>query len=286
MQTPFLQQLSHKHDLQVTSATPVSGGDINDAYCLQTDGGMLFIKMNHAARYPGMLSSEAKSLALLSSTHTFQIPQVVAEGELEGIQYLLLEWIPTGRPTHGFWTNFGAKLATLHRHTQPHYGLDFENYMGSLPQPNPTYDDFASFYAEVRLQGLVKILRNRGAIGEKVVRDFEKLCVRLPILIPKEPPALLHGDLWAGNYMTDSNGEPVLIDPAPYYGHREIDVAMTNLFGGFDPNMLTTYQQVYPLEKGWETRVPLFQLYPVLVHAVLFGGHYVATGVSIMRSYL
>lgn len=123
-------------------------------------------------------------------------------------------------------------------------------------------------------------------IEDQVVLNFEKLFSRLPMLIPKEPPALLHGDLWAGNYLTGSNGEPVLIDPAPYYGHREMDIAMTQLFGGFDPHMLTTYQQVYPLEKGWEKRVPLFQLYPVLVHAVLFGGHYIAKGVSIMRSFL
>jgi protein-ribulosamine 3-kinase len=286
MYNSFLQQLSHKNDLQVISVTPVSGGDINEAHCLFTDKGMLFIKMNNAARYPGMLSAEAKGLALLSSTHTLQIPEVVAEGELEGMQYLLLEWITTGRPMQDFWLSFGRKLASLHLHTQTQFGLDFENYIGSLPQSNLAYDDFATFYSEKRLHGLVKRLHDMRRIEDQVVLNFEKLFSRLPMLIPKEPPALLHGDLWAGNYLTGSNGEPVLIDPAPYYGHREMDIAMTHLFGGFEPNMLAAYQQVYPLEKGWEKRVPLFQLYPVLVHAVLFGGHYITKGVSIMRSFL
>jgi protein-ribulosamine 3-kinase len=285
-QDGLLRHLESKFGFHINGSQPVSGGDINQAFCLQTNTGKFFLKTNDGERFPGMLKAEASGLEFLRKSGGFTIPAVMGYGDWEPQQYLVLGWIQAGSPCVDFWENFGSTLALLHRQTQPCFGLSFDNYIGSLPQTNFETATFFDFYAQYRLQPTVKILRDKGALSVADIANFSRLFNRLEQLIPEEPPALLHGDLWAGNYMVGEKGEPVLIDPAPYYGHREMDIAMTQLFGGFVKKMLDVYNESFPLEKDWKMRIALFQLYPILVHAVLFGGHYTGSAVSTMKSYL
>lgn len=281
----LLQDIGNIHHLKVLRTETVTGGDINLCFKLYTTSGIFFIKLNEAEAYPAMMQTEALGLQLLASTQTFRIPAVIDFGIHENWQYLLLEWIEKGTSAAGFAMEFGKHLAALHRNTQETFGLSFNNFIGRLPQQNDPGLSFPDFYAELRILPLVSILRDKGHVTSSDNAVFENLCVRLADLIPTEPPALIHGDLWAGNYLTDSGGVPVLIDPAPYFGHRESDIAMMKLFGGFPPAIFAEYQNNYPLETGWETRIPLFQLYPLLVHAVLFGGSYITQSISVAKSY-
>jgi fructosamine-3-kinase len=164
----------------------------------------------------------------------------------------------------------------MHKQPQEYFGLNEDNYIGSLDQNNDQYSEWYSFYTECRIKPLVKKLFDTGDFSATDIRDADLLCNSLKTILPIEPPSFLHGDLWAGNYMIISSGYAAIFDPAVYFGHREMDIGMTRLFGGFDQRFYEAYNEAYPLEKGWEKRLPITQLYPLLVHAVLFGGHYIS----------
>jgi len=281
----LLQEIGTRHNLTVYRVEIVTGGDISQCYKIETEKGAFFIKINDAGKYPGMMQTEAKGLKILAGTDTFRLPLIVAEGVYQQRQYLLLEWITPGKQTPDYWEQFAQKLAALHSNTHEFFGLDFNNYIGRLHQVNSGRVHFSDFYSENRILPLVKLLRDQQHYGQKEAVVFDKLSGFMHTLIPEDPPALLHGDLWAGNYLTDGQGQPVLIDPAPYYGHRETDIAMMQLFGGFPPQVFTSYHEQFPLIEGWQKRVALFQLYPLLVHAILFGGNYISQSLSIAKSY-
>ncbi|HMO61233.1 MAG TPA: fructosamine kinase family protein [Ferruginibacter sp.] len=267
------------------SYTPVTGGDINKAFCVQQGPSKYFLKTNHARLYPGMLAQEAEGLKALQHTGNFIIPNIIRHGIVEQQQYLLLEWIDRGNPSPGFWEHFGCGLAQMHVQPQPFFGWHCNNYIGSLPQVNTARHNWHSFYAESRLMPLMQQLHTQGAVSATVLKDLEKLCTKLPVLFPEEPPALLHGDLWSGNYMVAANGNACVYDPAVYFGHREMDIGMSRLFGGFHRRFYEAYHYHYPLQPGWEERLPLTQLYPLLVHALLFGGHYVQEAAGIIQDF-
>ena len=201
---------------------------------------------------------------------------VTRHGLVGDQQYLLLEWIEVGKGSTKVFKKAGSGLALLHGKVQPYFGFEEDNYIGNLHQDNRREESWELFYMERRLKPLVKKLFDAGAYSKADLLGTEKFYKNLENIFPKEPPSLLHGDLWSGNFMASVTDEPVLIDPAVYNGHREMDLAMTRLFGGFGEEFYRAYHETYPLEKGWEKRVPIAQLYPLLVHAVLFGGHYVA----------
>jgi fructosamine-3-kinase len=179
--------------------------------------------------------------------------------------------------------DFGRSLARLHRHTTGYFGHELDNYMGSLPQSNKKHTSWNSFFVEERLKRQVSLANVYFSSSDFAA--FERLYVRLDELLPVEPPALLHGDLWGGNYMVAPDGKACLIDPAVYYGHREVDIAMTTLFGGFDESFYTSYLEEYPLEKGWQKRLDIFKLYPLLIHLNLFGSVYLESILSIIRRF-
>lgn len=268
-----------------TRRDPVSGGDINKAYCLHSAEGRFFLKVNEAHRYPAMMDKEARGLRALGQYGFLQVPGVVKSGVVNSTQYLLLEWIEKGVPGSGCWKEFGRGLALIHKQQQPHFGWEEQNYIGSLPQYNEYKDDWPSFYSEQRIIPLVKRLTDEGLFSKADGKMAEILCKRLEHLFPAEAPALLHGDLWAGNYRVGSNGKVTIFDPAVYCGHREMDIGMSRLFGGFNSDFYSAYHEMYPLEKGWEQRIPLTQLYPLLVHAVLFGGHYPGSARDILARF-
>lgn len=280
-----LESILAKTGLQVTGTRRVGGGDINEAYCLFTADANYFLKVNDAQRYPEMFAKEAQGLQALKKGSTLYVPQAIKFGEAGNQQYLLLEWIEQSKPANDFWEQFGTALAVMHRQPQLYFGFEADNYIGSLPQNNQRHDNWPGFYAQCRIMPLVKQLNDSKSLSAQDVACAEQFCNRLPEIFPEETPSLLHADLWSGNYMTGPHGQPAMIDPAVYYGHREMDLGMTLLFGGFAAEFYEAYQHACPLESRWRQRVRYTQLYPLLVHAILFGGHYVGSVREILKHF-
>ena len=274
-----LQTLLHRAlpDLPAGGITirPVGGGSINETFQLSTkDNVRRFCKFNYSAKYPALFEIEARGLGLLARTGIFRIPLTLACTTLDERQVLVLEWITQGSPNARFWTGFGEQLASLHRVTSPHFGLDHDNYMGALPQNNTPKTNWPDFFIHNRLEPQLKLASQNNLLPNSARDQFERLYRQLPAIFPPEPPALLHGDLWSGNFLCDDHNRPVLIDPAVYYGHRSIDLAMTTLFGGFDPAFYDAYHWHYPLPADHRQQWTIANLYPLLIHLNLFGQTY------------
>ena len=276
-----MQALLEQAGFQLRSHQALSGGDISEVHKLDTDQGLLVIKLNSAGRYPGMFEAEARGLLALSDAGALKVPEVIVHGHFSDQAYLLLEYIETNQPAPDFWEQLGVGLANIHQQSRDQFGLDHNNYIGSLDQPNANETTSSDFYLNQRLLPQVQLARNRGY----TLHEFEVLAVRLPDLIPEEPPALVHGDLWGGNFMVGPQGQPVLIDPAVAYAPREMDFGMMHLFGGFDPRLFHAYQEAFPISPGWRDRLELWQLYYLLVHLNLFGGGYLDSVRRILKRY-
>lgn len=277
----ILTKIAEESNLNLLESTPLSGGDINDVFLLKCASKKYVVKTNDASKFPGMFEAEAEGLDLLRSSNSFKIPSVVKFGVIENTSYLLLEYILEGSTSHIFWQQFAENLAILHKTTQPTFGLDHNNYIGSLPQYNGTQTSAADFYINQRLEPQFKMAKEQGF-------DFSKLDVFYKNIfseIPNEPPSLLHGDLWGGNYMVSEDGNPTLIDPAISFASREMDLAMMQLFGGFSEDVFSHYHSIFPLENNWKQRVSLWQLYYLLVHLNLFGSSYLSRVQNIVKKY-
>jgi fructosamine-3-kinase len=263
----------------IGSARGIAGGDINRAYEVSlADGRRLFVKTND--RSPrGMFAAEARGLGWLGEAGALRIPKVLAVAAPEGPhQFLVLEMVATGTPARDFDEKLGRGLAALHRHGAPGFGLDHDNFIGWLPQANAASPTWAEFYRARRLEAQLRRAADVGRASAQMRQGFERLFRVLDELCgPAEPPARLHGDLWGGNLLCDEGGGPCLIDPAVYGGHREIDLAMMRLFGGFGARVFEAYQEAWPLSDGHRERVSLYQLYPLMVHVNLFGGSYIGS---------
>lgn len=283
---PILQQCCLILDADIRSVRQVAGGDINQARLLDTSRGRFFLKMNQGTQAATMFEAEAKGLDLLRKTKTLRIPQTVAAGDTPEGAFLLMEYVETGRRAEGFWEVFGPGLALLHRHTSAQFGLDHPNFIGSLPQSNLPHPTWPAFYAAERLQPQLDLALQSKQLGMADALRFEKLYNKLPDLCPGEPPALTHGDLWSGNFLIGPDNEPVLIDPSVSYAHREMDLAMSRLFGGFDRAFYCSYEEAWPLAPGFEQRLPVYQLYYLMVHVNLFGGGYAGSVRSVLERYV
>jgi fructosamine-3-kinase len=261
----------------VLSAKRLGGGDINDAFEVSlADGTRIFVK-THPNPPHGMFGAEARGLRWLEEAGAIRIPRVVAVSD-EPPAYLALELLTPARRQPDFDEALGRSLAALHAFGAPSFGLDHDNFIGRLAQANATSDDWASFYWTSRLEPQLRLATDRGLIDSETSSRFDSLRRVLPELVgPAEPPSRLHGDLWGGNLHVDEEGQPCLIDPAVYGGHREIDLAMMRLFGGFGERVFAAYADALPLAPGAGARVPLYQLYPLMVHVNLFGGSYVGS---------
>lgn len=279
-----LQNIFIDCGLNVQRYERVHGGDINDAYCLITSTGKYFLKINDKNKYPAMFEKEARGLDLLRKNCSMIIPQVIKTGVTNDQQWVILEWLDKGSPKKDMWEKFGQSLALMHKEPQENFGLNEDNYIGSLKQINSTHNEWYSFYTECRIMPLVKILFDNGDYSENDLVVAESFCDRLKDIFPGESPSLLHGDLWSGNYLIHSSGYAAIYDPAVYFGHREMDIGMTKLFGGFDQRFYDAYNEAYLLERDWQKRLSITQLYPLLVHAVLFGGHYISSTRNIFSS--
>lgn len=261
------------------------GGCINNSVILATDLGNFFIKYNSAIPRD-MFEKEAMGLNLLATTGTIRIPELYGYGKIGNFDYLILEQIIPGPLKMGFWQDFGHHLATLHRnYGSDRYGLDYPNYIGRLPQPNTWHEDWITFFIQCRIEIQLHAAVDKGLIRKSLAGRFGNLYSRLQDLLPIEKPSLLHGDLWGGNFVASSEGEAVLFDPAVYYGHREMELAFTKMFGGFDDEFYQAYNEAWPLERGFDSRIAIYNLYPSLVHLNLFGTSYLPGIVEVIERY-
>ncbi len=259
----------------------LSGGDVSRALRLEMgDGRSLVLKMK--ANAPAdMFAREAEGLAALADANGPTVPAVY----LSGPDFLLLEDLRPYPPTPTYWEEFGLRLAMMHQATHTHYGFAHDNYCGETPQPNPWTESGHEFFAEHRLRHQARLARDRERLDAPDIRRLERICERMPDLVPPQSPALIHGDLWRGNALCGPRGEPALIDPAAHFGWAEAELAMTLLFGGFPPAFYDTYAASYPLAPGWRGRMDLYNLYHLLNHLNVFGTGYLGRVQEVLERY-
>jgi fructosamine-3-kinase len=256
---------------------PVSGGCINQCFAVDTDAGRFFLKQQER-HYPGFFAAEAAGLALLKGPGKSPVPAVLAHADrLHGPSWLWLEWLASARPAADADAVLGRRLARMHAQTAVAFGRPGEEgpfYLATLLQDNrPVQGSWGDFFRQRRLPDLMAACGNLLPVG--LCQRLEHLAARLEERVPVEAPALIHGDLWSGNKRMGPDGHYAVLDPAPLYGHRESDLAMMQLFGGFGQRTYSAYREAFPLQPGWQERVALFQLEPLLVHVALFGRGYV-----------
>lgn len=263
---------------RIVSVTPVRGGDIAAAYRVETPGQLYFAKTMEGEMGLQQLRAEADGLVALSRTGTVRIPEIEAVFPLETGGCLVLEFIEARAGTPDEYRAFGMQLAEMHSESQERFGWPVDNFIGSLPQRNTPGPDWAGFYANHRLVPQYDLALAKGLLAPAEIPDQEVIADWLRQSAGEVRPALLHGDLWGGNHLIDATGRGVLIDPAVYAGHSEVDLAMTRLFGGYPPAFYQGYHSVRPAAEGESSRRSAYQLYYLLVHLNLFGPSY-ASGV-------
>jgi fructosamine-3-kinase len=290
---PFSGELGARLGARVLAVDPISGGDAARSFRVrvQPEEGpprTVFVKTlaTTAGRSTGgavaVFTREAEGLAWLAGAGAVRIPRVLAVDD----GFLALEWIDPAPPAADHDERLGRALAALHRAGSAGFGGPHDNMVGALTQDNTPAGSWPEFYGRRRIAPLVRRAVAEGRLPGDALDAADRLIARLPELTgPPEPPARLHGDLWAGNALTDERGHPVLIDPAAYGGHREVDLAMMRLFGGFGPRVFAAYTEAHPLASGHGDRVELYQLYPLLVHTLLFGGGYGRSALAVLRRH-
>ncbi len=258
----------------VQETTAIGGGCINQAYCLADEKQRYFIKLNSAQSLP-MFEAEAAGLEEIIQSDTLRVPHPVCWGQNDSTAWLVLEHIQLGNNASTNAADLGAGLAAMHRTYATHFGWMRDNTIGDTPQINTQSSDWSLFWRTHRLCYQLNLAKTNGytgklqSLGEQLLTELDQFfCGFIP------QASLLHGDLWSGNYSFDDTGQPVLFDPATYYGDRETDIAMTELFGGFPSNFYSAYRHEYPLDSGYNVRKVMYNLYHVLNHLNLFGGSY------------
>ena len=274
------------HSLKNHRLTSVGGGSINTAYKIQTHEHAYFIKLNQP-NLIFMFEAEAHGLEEMRALNCVRIPQVICHGMTSSHCYLVLEHIELSSLQGKASQLLGQQLAQLHHHSQDFFGWHIDNTIGSTPQYNSREHDWQHFWQQHRLNQQLKFARKNG-FGSSLQDKGQNLSENLHYFFDgyAPTPSLLHGDLWGGNAAADSQGNPVIFDPACYYGDRETDIAMTELFGGFSSNFYSAYQTEFPLDSGYKTRKTLYNLYHILNHLNLFGGGYLSQSESMMDQLL
>ena len=286
-----IQQLVEKNigrSIQLGPTRTVSGGCINHAIILETDIGLsLFVKWNEQA--PGSLfECETDGLKAIRLTQSLRVPEVIGSGvSARGVQFLVLEAIQTAAPGAHFEQQLGRQLAELHRRgVAEEFGFARSNFIGSTPQPNRWNSSWIEFWKSCRLGHQLDLARNNGYGDQRFSRLADRVLDRMDELLSHQvQPALIHGDLWSGNYLADEKGNPVVLDPAVYFADREAEFGMTTLFGGLSHCFYDAYQETWPMQAGSDDRIEIYRLYHLLNHLNLFGTSYLADCLQIMQKY-
>lgn len=288
---PSLQAvLSVNHSIIINDAKTVTGGSINRSVRLETNHGDLFLKWNTSAP-ADMFEKEAMGLDILRDADTeLYIPEVIAfstpDDSSDNIPgYLIMTYAESQRGNYEASVEFGRQLARLHNHSKSKFGLSHDNYIGRLAQSNTYKSSWIDFFVLERIEPQLKIATDAGTMDSRIWKHWQQLSNLLPELFPESSPSLLHGDLWGGNYFFTATGRTALIDPAVYYGHPEMELSFTKMFGGFSEAFYDAYAAEKPLAPGFTERIPIYNLYPLLVHVNLFGGHYASQASSLLKRY-
>ncbi|MGD8277282.1 MAG: fructosamine kinase family protein [Gemmatimonadota bacterium] len=271
---------------RIRNDAPVGGGCISPAARIEAEGGArFFVKWSERGAPADFFTSQADGLRALDRAAAVRVPGVEAVGE----RWLLLEWLDPGSATRDTWTSLGRQLAALHRESAPAFGAATDNYIGSLAQSNGRCETWPAFWVDRRIGRQWEQARQRGFFDEADERAFRQLCAAIPDALAAgdaDGPSLLHGDLWGGNVHVMADGAAALIDPSTYHGHREVDLAMAELFGGFPREFFVAYREAWPLEPGYDSaRRDLYQLYYLLVHVNLFGSGYTGGVRRVLRPF-
>lgn len=273
------------NNITLKNSRSIGGGCINNSMKLDTNDGPYFLKWNPSIP-DDMFEVESKGLELLRNAGELTIPKVIARGKIEGKHYLLLEHVEAGRKQPDYWEDYGRSMAALHKnHSSEKYGLDHDNYIGSLPQENDPMESWIDFFREKRLEFQLRLALKNGLVDEYFADRYRSFYELLPGLLPENSPSLLHGDMWSGNVMVGPDGKVCLIDPAVYYGHREIELSFTQMFGGFERTFYEAYHEAYPVDPGFDERISIYNMYPYMVHVNLFGTSYLSGVESVLRRY-
>jgi len=284
----LIEQTTNK-TISIVSEQAVSGGCINEATVFHSSTGESYFVKSNQNLDANVFAAEASGLNAMSATNSLRIPTVICHGALEsGGAFLVLEKIDQGTRPNGFFETFGRQLAEMHRQGRSEqFGFDSNNWLGSSIQLNPAMDDWNQFWIEARLIPQLKMARDNKVSNQKLQQLGERLINRIDKIFGSspEPPSLIHGDLWSGNYFPDENGQPAIFDPACYYAHREAEFGMTKLFGGFPTAFYHAYEEAWPLTEGWESRGELYTLYHLLNHLNLFGGSYLGSCLEILERH-
>lgn len=278
-------QLSQALGDPIQKTVPLSGGDISRAFLLRTRNARFFCKVHNGREAHTMFLAEKDGLKAIAASGAVQTPDVLYCEPIKTGACLVLEYIEPKNPSAQNMEKLACQLASLHQGVSRDFGWHMDNFIGSLPQANNHRSDWVSFYTDHRLLPQLQLARQKGLLSENAFSDSGKMKVTLKNFGLETKPSLLHGDLWSGNYLISSEGIPYLIDPAVYYGHHEVDIAMTRLFRGFPKEFYTAYEEVFPRKEGWKERQELYQLYYLLVHLNLFGSSYYAPVRQILSKY-
>ncbi|WP_422082778.1 fructosamine kinase family protein [Ulvibacterium sp.] len=286
MQKSLKIHIEYQLCINIEKVHSLSGGDISQAYLLETENEHFFCKVNHDSNAHKMFLAERVGLEAISKTKAVAAPSVLLCEPLEKGAFLIMEYIKPTRAFQKDMAQLGHQLAALHRFSQSDfYGWESDNFIGSLPQENSPHSQWFEFYVHERLLPQIKMAMDNKRLAVSDVPSETKLSATCQNLFPKTEPALLHGDLWGGNYLISQEGKPYLIDPAVYYGHHEVDIAMTRLFGGFDSSFYDAYGEHFAKEPFESERTDIYQLYYLLVHLNLFGKSYYGSVRSILKRY-
>lgn len=277
--------ISDKIHSPVTSYNSVSGGDISSTYLLQTETERYFLKVNSKPFALQMFHAEQKGLQAIEDTKTIAVPHVNLVDSLEEKSFLLMDFVESKRPDSSDYYRLGKQLAKLHQTTQTNFGFPNDNFIGSLPQSNTPHEKWAAFYWYERIFPQLKMALDNQLLRENEIPSEEKAVEVFNHVYGNVTPSLLHGDLWGGNYLIAANGTPYLIDPATYYGHSMVDMAMSKLFGGFGQSFYDAYHEIVPKTESYDAQIDLYQLYYLLVHLNLFGHGYYSSVISILKRY-
>jgi fructosamine-3-kinase len=288
MENEILNRIEKQLNKKIVSQMPISGGCISDSSIIQTSSGeKYFLKINNHVP-SDMFVKEANGLKEIEKTNSIRVPSV----NLAKDNFILMECIEASSKTKSFFKDFGIEFAKMHKYNGSCFGFYEDNYIGSTIQINiPTEDekhDWKNFYFNKRLLFQFKLAEKKGYVDFGLRKCFNQLETKIHKILDtdSEKPVLLHGDLWAGNYIVDENGRACLIDPAVYYGNREADLAMTKLFGGFTKEFYYSYDEFYPLKDGYDYRENIYKLYHVLNHLNLFGSGYYQQALALIKFYL